>query len=60
MTKLENLLDRLMNLDEDTLPCESNIPCPCYTPNKETYCACGNCVEGMVILIKKYLKEERV
>ncbi len=55
---LHDVIERLMNLDEQTCPCEANIPCPYYDPSlKDAYCISGSCLDGMVKQIRKMVKE---
>lgn len=56
---LDDFLEKLMNLDEQTCPCEVGIPCKYY--NKElitAYCICGSCLDGMVATAREIIKKE--
>lgn len=59
MTAYE-VIEKLMWLDEQSCPCEANIPCPFYNEDNEAsdYCdGMRECYEGMAITLKKLLKE---
>ena len=56
---LEQIIAKLLEINEDVCPCECNIPCPLYNPNNdEYYCDNGNCINGMTLLIEKIVKGE--
>lgn len=55
--KFDDFLQALMDMEEGTCPCESNIPCPFFEPkNEDAYCTNHCCVKGMEVLAKKILK----
>ena len=55
---LDDLLENLMNLDEQTCPCEKGIPCPYFNPDLEDrYCIENACLEGMVKLVRNMVRE---
>lgn len=54
---LEDILEKIMNLDENTCPCEIGIPCPFNQPTGYSHCATGDCVGGMASLIRSVVEE---
>lgn len=56
---LDEIIEKLMNLDDQTNPCELDIPCPYYDPQQDgSYCYRGSCLDGMVRLIREMVKKE--
>ena len=56
---LDDFLEKLMNLDGKTAPCEVGIPCKYY--NKELItapCIMGSCLDGMVAEARKIMMKE--
>ena len=55
---LENLIEKLMNLDDQTCPCEAGIPCPYRDETlKDAYCSSYSCPEGIAKQVRKMVKE---
>ena len=57
---LDDFLEKLMNLDEQTCPCEVGIPCKYYNKELVTtpHCITGSCLDGMVAEARKIVKGE--
>jgi len=56
---LDDFLEKLMNLDEQTCPCEVGIPCKYYDKELTTaHCITGSCLDGMVAEARKIVKGE--
>ena len=56
---LDDFLEKLMNLDEQTCPCEVGIPCKYYDKELKTaHCIRGSCLDGMVAEARKIVKGE--
>jgi hypothetical protein len=54
----DEVIEALMNLDRQTYPCEVGIPCPDFiSGNQNTYCKNGNCLDAMVRLTRKMVRE---
>lgn len=55
---LDEIIEKLMDLDEHTGPCELGIPCPYYNSQTNgTYCR-GSCLDGMVRTIRDTVRKE--
>ena len=54
---LEDIVEKLMDLDEDTCPCEVGIPCPFDQPASHKYCIEGNCAEAVASLIRSVVEK---
>lgn len=58
MLYLDDVIEKLMNLDDQTCPCEVGIPCPYRDETLEgEYCYRGSCLDGMVKQVRKMVKE---
>ena len=59
--ELKELIVELINLDDDTCPCEVGIPCPFFNPDNEShYCdPWCRCEEGVERCIREMIKDER-
>lgn len=56
---LDEIIEKLMDLDEQTVPCECGIPCHYYNPQANgSYCYRGSCLEGMVRTIRDTVRKE--
>lgn len=56
---LDDFLEKLMCLDEQTCPCEVGIPCPYYNKELTTaHCILGSCLDGMVSEARKIIMIE--
>ena len=56
---LDEIIENLMNLDDQTVPCELGIPCPYYNPQTDgAYCHRGSCLDGMVKIIRETVRKE--
>lgn len=56
---LDEIIEKLMNLDEQTNPCELGIPCPYYNPQPNGfYCYRGSCLDGMIKTIRDTVRKE--
>ena len=52
---LDDVIEKLMNLDDQTCPCEAGIPCPYRDETlKDAYCYRGSCLDGMVKQVRKW------
>lgn len=58
--KLDEIITKLIELDEDTCPCEVGIPCSFFNPNnKISYCDTWcRCAVGVKRYIQGKLKSE--
>ena len=57
---VEEIIEKIMLLGEYTCPCEMEIPCPFFDPNKYYYCSKdSNCVQGMKLLLVEAIEKER-
>lgn len=56
---LDEIIEKLMDLDDQTVPCELGIPCPYYDPQRNgSYCYRGSCLDGLVKIIRDMVRKE--
>jgi len=56
---LEMIVERLMQMSDDTTPCECGIPCKYRDCSlKYAYCENGDCLEGIATTVREITRKE--